>query len=280
MHSMRRHGDYVCESSFRPTWVGALTLLVSLATTTLCGGGERLRVLTYNIHHGEGEDRKLDLERIAAVIRDARPDVVSLQEVDRRVQRTRGVDQPTELARLAQLHVAFGANIKLQGGEYGNAVLSRLPLTRHQNRPLPCLKNGEQRGVLEVEMAWPDERSRLVLLATHFDHRPDDAERRASAEFVNQRARELEESTPGVRVMLAGDLNDHPASATLQRLREAGWTTNDGELPTIPVDAPKRQIDFILVRPSTAWRIVETQVLPEAIASDHRAVLMVLESAP
>lgn len=28
----------------------------------------RVRVLCYNIHHGEGVDRKLDLERIAKVI--------------------------------------------------------------------------------------------------------------------------------------------------------------------------------------------------------------------
>ena len=257
-----------------------LSFVICLAATPSSEAGERLRVLTYNIHHAEGEDRKLDVERIARVIRDAKPDLVALQEVDRKVSRTTGVDQPAEFARLARMQVAFGANITLQGGEYGNAVLARMPLARERNHSLPCRKNGEQRGVLEVEIAWPDEQSRLVLLATHFDHRPDDAERLESAEFVNRRARELQESAAGVRMILAGDLNDHPASPTLKRLREAGWTTNDGELPTIPVAVPQRQIDFVLARPSTAWRIVETRVLPEAVASDHRAVLMVLESVP
>lgn len=75
----------------------------------------RLRVLTYNIHHGAGIDGKLDLERIARVIRDARPDIVALQELDRNTQRTRKVDQPAELARLTGLHGTFGGNIALQG---------------------------------------------------------------------------------------------------------------------------------------------------------------------
>ena len=41
----------------------------------------RLRVLSYNIHHGRGSDGKVDLERIAQVIRGAKPDIVALQEV-------------------------------------------------------------------------------------------------------------------------------------------------------------------------------------------------------
>jgi hypothetical protein len=37
-----------------------------------------LRVLTYNIHHGEGVDGKFDLPRIAEVIKSASPDLVAL----------------------------------------------------------------------------------------------------------------------------------------------------------------------------------------------------------
>ena len=44
-----------------------------------------LRVLTYNIHHGEGTDGKLDLDRIARVIKAAEPDIVALQEVDQKI---------------------------------------------------------------------------------------------------------------------------------------------------------------------------------------------------
>src|SRR5688572_12746619 len=79
----------------------------------------RLRVLTYNIHHAEGTDGKLDLARIARVIHEQQPDLVALQEVDVKTRRTGGVDQAAELAKLTGMHVAFGKGIDFQGGEYG-----------------------------------------------------------------------------------------------------------------------------------------------------------------
>ena len=53
----------------------------------------RIRVLSYNIRHGEGMDGKIDLNRIASTINSVSPDIVSLQEVDDRRERTGGVDQ-------------------------------------------------------------------------------------------------------------------------------------------------------------------------------------------
>ena len=52
-----------------------------------------LRVLTYNIHHGEGTDGVFDLERLAKVINDLAPDIVALQEVDKGTDRASGVMQ-------------------------------------------------------------------------------------------------------------------------------------------------------------------------------------------
>nr|WP_020468889.1 endonuclease/exonuclease/phosphatase family protein [Zavarzinella formosa] len=51
-----------------------------------------LRVLTYNIHHGEGTDDKVDLARLAEVIKVSKPDLVALQEVDRNTTRTKKTD--------------------------------------------------------------------------------------------------------------------------------------------------------------------------------------------
>lgn len=233
----------------------------------------RLRILSYNIHHGAGVDGKLDLPRIAGVIRGAEPDLVALQEVDRIVERSGRVDQPAELAKLLDMHVAFGANIRLQGGQYGNAVLSKFPLVRHENRLLPNVDRGEQRGLLDADVGLPGGRGELRFLVTHFDHRPDDRERRASVEQVNRLAM-LQPDRPTI---LAGDLNDGPSSAVLRELDTRWRRTNDEPRPTVPVDRPVQQIDFVLVRPVDRWKIVETRVLDEAVASDHRAVLAVVE---
>jgi endonuclease/exonuclease/phosphatase family metal-dependent hydrolase len=48
-------------------------------------------------------------------------------------------------------------------------------------------------------------------------------------------------------------------------------------MSTIPTRKPARQIDFILSRPVNGWKVVEMKVLDEALASDHRAILAVLE---
>ena len=47
-----------------------------------------LRVMTYNIHHGEGLDGRVDTARIAELIKQERADIVALQEVDKGVRRT------------------------------------------------------------------------------------------------------------------------------------------------------------------------------------------------
>ena len=75
----------------------------------------KLRVMTYNIHVGVGMDKQLDLERIADVIKQQHPDLVGLQEVDRGVTRTKGIDEIAELARLTGMQFAFAHNLDYQG---------------------------------------------------------------------------------------------------------------------------------------------------------------------
>ncbi|QDT33270.1 endonuclease/exonuclease/phosphatase family protein [Thalassoglobus polymorphus] len=252
------------------------TVILSTVSTSHSAEPTRLRILSYNIHHAEGVDRKLDVERIARVILSVKPDVVALQEVDQKVKRTDNIDQPAELARLTEMNIVFGANIELQGGHYGNAVLSRFPITQHKNHLLPNIDDSEQRGVIEAEIRLPKPNQSLLLFATHLDFRADERERLASAKFIN----ELIADHAQHPALLAGDLNATPDSETL-KLFERKWTrTNEVPMATVPVNQPRRQIDFILHRPANRWKVVEFKVLDEAVASDHRAIFAVLELQP
>jgi len=232
----------------------------------------RLRLLTYNIHHGEGVDGKLDLERIARVIQSESPDIVALQEVDRRARRSGSVDQPEELARLLKMHVLFGDNIPLQGGHYGNVLLSRYPFVSSTNHLLPRFDSGEQRGVIEAEVSLGGQ-TRIRLFATHLDHRPADRERIASARQVE----ELAVRHPDQPAVLLGDLNADPESAVLGEFRTKWTRPNSKILPTIPVETPTTQIDYVLCRPAPRWIAIESRVLDEKIASDHRPLLVVID---
>src|SRR5687768_16013987 len=80
-------------------FVGALLVC---APASLSKSKRTLRVMTYNIHVGVGMDKKLDLQRIADVIKNERPDLVGLQEVDRGVTRTEGKDEIAELAQMTK----------------------------------------------------------------------------------------------------------------------------------------------------------------------------------
>ena len=229
-----------------------------------------LRVLTYNIHHGEGMDDRTDLDRIASVILDADADLVALQEVDCGVERTNRIDQPQRLAELTGMRVMFGPNIDLQGGEYGNAVLSRFPIERSENHHLPRVGANEQRGLLEVHVAVGQQN--VVFFATHLDHQADDGERLASVASM----RTLIAQNSGCPIIVAGDFNAIPSSEVIQNatafLRDAGAIM---QLPlfSFPADHPDRRIDYIMYDHNPALKCIDYRVLPDSVSSDHRPVL-------
>lgn len=231
---------------------------------------QELRIVTYNIHHGEGTDGKLDLERIAAVINAEKPDLVGLNEVDQGVRRSKGLDEPAELAKLTGMTHVFEKNIDHDGGKYGNAILSRLPIVRHENHKLPSDYEGEQRGVLEIEVGDADDS--LLFLCTHLDYRPDDHERLASVETIEK----LVAAREGKPVILVGDLNAVPESKVMETFAKDWGRSTAKPLATFPAAKPNRQIDYIQFRPAAEWEVVEMRVLDEPVASDHRGMMAVL----
>ncbi len=234
---------------------------------------QEIRVLSYNIHHGAGIDGKLDLERIAKVILSERPDLVALQEVDVNVKRSNSIDQARTLAELCEMKFAFGGNIKLQGGEYGNAVLSKFKIVKFKNTKLPNFDSGEQRGILNCTIKIAGLAHDIEFSSTHFDHRRNDEERFASSQSVN---RQLENTIAPISI-LAGDFNDVLFGRTIIELEKSWVRSNDTMLPTIPVKKPNRQIDFIFASKTSKLTCIKTKVLSEAVASDHRALLAIYQ---
>ncbi|MAP16539.1 MAG: endonuclease [Verrucomicrobiales bacterium] len=232
----------------------------------------RLRILSYNIHHAEGVDGKLDVPRIAQVILSVDPDLVALQEVDKNTIRTGKVNQDIELSRLTKMNSVFGSNITFQGGQYGNAILSKFPIIKNKNFLLPNVDSGEQRGLLQSQIQISNKEN-VLFFSTHLDHRRSDTERLASAKAINQII-SLDNKSPAI---LAGDFNDVPDSPTLKELGKVWLRTNKKILRTIPASKPSRQIDYIFVQPKERWKIIESQVLDEDTASDHRAIFSIIE---
>jgi endonuclease/exonuclease/phosphatase family metal-dependent hydrolase len=228
------------------------------------------RVMTYNIHHGEGLDKKVDLQRIAELIKREQADIVALQEVDKGVQRTDRRDLPAELAALTALTCVFSNNFHFQGGEYGNAVLTRFPIKRWTNTHYKMLRPGEQRGILQLVLNVHGRE--LVFMDTHIDYRGDDTERLMNVAEIQ----ELMQQYRGRPVILCGDFNDTPDSRTHQKLAEHfddAWTAVEaGDGFTIPAEKPRKRIDFIWVSKASSLVPVKSWV-PESAASDHLPVV-------
>lgn len=232
---------------------------------------DTVRVLAYNVRHGAGMDDSLDLRRAAEVIVAQRPDVVLLQEIDLRTERTGGVDQARALAELSGMpYHAFGRFMDYRGGQYGMAVLSATPILDSVNHVLP---DGEEpRSALAARIRPKPTTPEMVFVGIHL-YRTED-ERLAQA-------RRLVEvfATEAAPVLLVGDFNSQPGGSVMELLRQY-WhmpaKPADAHF-TFPADEPVREIDFVLYRPAERFRLLEYRVVGERVASDHRPVLAVLE---
>jgi endonuclease/exonuclease/phosphatase family metal-dependent hydrolase len=257
----------------RPIAAGAASLTLA-AAVALVGAPEvaaqaTVRIAAYNIKHGEGMDGQVDLSRAAEVLRALDPDVVTLQEIDRGTDRTDGVDQAARLAEALGMTAHFGAFMPYQGGAYGMAVLTRLPVAAVENIRLPT--GDEPRTALRVTVGVGDEGRPLSVVGIHLYRTPE--ERLAQAEALSLHLESVEHP-----VVLAGDFNSLRGDRILRHLRAAEWQVVDKDGPsfTYPADDPAREIDFVMLRPGSAFEVVRHEVVDERIASDHRPLLVVL----
>jgi len=251
-----------------------LSVLASLIAATLTGNAAEstptppLRVFCYNIHHGEGLDGKVDLGRIAQLIKDSGARVAALQEVDRNMSRTRRVDLAKELARQLGWTAYFSPNLRTKdGGEYGNALLTALPVSAWKNTIFPLGRPTEPRGLLQATVRFHEQE--IEILTTHLDSDRRDDERLRQAPALLAALAQLPAGRPFV---LCGDFNDSPkgpAYALLAAAVKDSW----GELYpnekgfTIPADKPTSRIDFFWTNPSLLKPIKVTVLNSQA--SDH-----------
>src|SRR6185437_13939279 len=124
-------------------FVALLTLTLMVGCASSGGKPVPMTVMTYNIHHGAGMDKRVDLPRIANLIKQFNPDFVALQEVDVDTNRTGHLNQPAELGKLTGMHPLFGRAMDYDGGQYGVMILSRSPAIDHRIIELPYTPGGK-----------------------------------------------------------------------------------------------------------------------------------------
>jgi endonuclease/exonuclease/phosphatase family metal-dependent hydrolase len=233
-------------------------LFLWLSPWVVAEGNHSLRIMTYNIHHAEGVDGKVDYERIAAVIRKADPHIVALQEVDHGTLRTQQVDQAKRLADLLNYQVVFGKALNFQGGAYGLAIMAHGNILSKRTFALPYRMGQEPRIILEAKIELGDEWPLIQLFNAHLCHLS--AETRL--EQVQRMIQIIPEHTDNL-TLLAGDFNARPQTAPMDLLWKQGWNdcleSHDG-------------IDYLLSSPGAKIQVKSSRIIQAPSASDHNPV--------
>lgn len=239
------------------------------------------RILTYNVHRCVGNDRRLDVARIADVLATLRPDIVALQELDVRRARTGHVDQAHEIAERLDMVCHFHAALKVEEELYGDAILTAYPETLIQVGPLPGhprIAALEPRGALWVEVEIDGKK--LQVINTHLGLVP--REQQVQASHLAGRSWLEHPRFAGPR-MLLGDFNAGGASVvyrTLSARLEAARRLSPKRSPTatFPSQLPVLRIDHIFVSPEIRVLDVFAPFDPAwRVASDHLPLVMDFE---
>ncbi|GJL82120.1 MAG: endonuclease [marine bacterium B5-7] len=244
-----------------------------------------MRLLTWNIHKGIGSlDRRYDFKRIIDVIDHYQPDVVTMQEVDQGVPRSRGDDQTQLLASvIGYPYYIFGANVDLKQGRYGNATLSRFPIRHWQNIDL-TFTGKKSRGALYTELTVPQHGRRLTVHVVNIHLGLSGMERRWQIRRLLE-SDDIIHLDSGSRMIVSGDTNDWSGALVRGRLRQMGFrcATGTGARAslTFPSWGPVGALDRVLVRGALAeFHHTRARLSLASSASDHLPVVIDMDVVP
>ncbi|HEX4383669.1 MAG TPA: endonuclease/exonuclease/phosphatase family protein [Myxococcales bacterium] len=237
-----------------------------------------LRFVSWNIHGALGTDGRRDLNRIAEVLEASGCDAAALQEVGDPRSSGETADHASWLGERLGWYVAYGPNLVLAGRPYGNAILSRFPISSARNYDL-SVEGREPRGCLRADLVLPSGGALHFFdlhLGLSFGERRKQAARLLSAEL-------LRDSKLTAPLVLCGDFNlwsplPGPIVRILRRsLRDAAQELRRRK-PTWPSRRPLLRLDRTYVDDGVSLLACGVVNDPRArVASDHLPLWVDLE---
>lgn len=227
-----------------------------------------LRVASYNIHGGVGRDGHFVPKRIVDVLREIDADIVALQEVE---SRTTGFDMLEFLGAALALQPIPGPTLLTADGDYGNGVLTRLPVLTTRGIDL-SIPRREARGAIDAELsaARDDTAPALRVIATHLGLNP--TERRIQV----QQLLSVFEHDRTLPTVFMGDVNEWFLIGRPLRWLHRHFARTPSPA-TFPAIFPLFALDRIWVRPRNllySLHVHRTALARQA--SDHLPVVATL----
>lgn len=223
-----------------------------------------LLVMTYNIRNAvEGTK----IEEIASDIQTANPDIVCVQEVDCGTRRSKKKDVLKKLSAILKMNYCYFPSIKLQGGTYGNGILSRFPLENCARTPLAVREHAGDEGRVLATASIAVNGKNLFVYNTHLTFEDQDT-RLAQLDFLKSTV------LAQPHAVLCGDFNVE-SFAEFDRIGTTAVNTEMTPFHTyIGTDTDFTSIDNIFVTDSVT---VLSATLCDTSVSDHRPLLAKIE---
>lgn len=225
------------------------------------GQPQQLRLMSWNIHYGVNGDAAVALEDIASAIERQRPDVVTLQEVSRGWPIGGGVDEAEWLSRRLRMGYVWSP---AADGQFGNVILSRLPMSDVDTGKLPQGAGSMVRSyaAATVELSGGGE---IRVMTTHLQHRDNTPTRLAQ---LDELLKAWDRTLPAI---ITGDFNAQPGWPEIAKVIEAGLVSaqdqaGQSSLLTSSTRQPRSRIDWIFGTPDLSFADF---VRPDVRTSDH-----------
>lgn len=230
-----------------------------------------IRVMAYNIFHGQTTLGTIDMDMFGQIIKDENPDLVSLQEVDKGVTRSGGIDETAELSARTGLTGYFAKARNFQGGDYGVAILSKLPVEEFRN--VLAYKTGTYGTTYAYAKIKLDDDTYIWFNSSHFS--TDLAERIVHVQESVNYYKTVLKSEP---LIISGDLNAQLPDTEMQLLQEDFAESDVTLANTFSTRSGMRsKIDFIMYPKTGNWKVLSFKRICRPDASDHCAIFAELE---
>lgn len=225
-----------------------------------------LTAVSYNIHKCVGTDGKCDPQRIAAVIRDTKADIIGLQEVDFNLAGEKRSHQLDYLAEATGMKAVAGPTIRRANVEFGNALLTHGEIIHVKFHDLTVIRR-QPRGVIDAEILCQGKMVRVLV--THFGLALNERRRQAQSLIRILRQSRADHAL----TLVIGDINEwRPTGFALYSLN-----SHLGKAParrSFPSFFPVFALDRIWVKPRSA--LLQVKIANHGLArtaSDHLPVL-------
>ncbi len=239
-----------------------------------------LRVMTLNMAHARGaginqllqgtDKARMNLDNIVSLLKQERPDIVSLQEADRRSFWNGSFDHVGFLAKHSGFKQSVsGRHVKGLGLDYGTALVANLDLNQAESVAFSGAEVFFSKGFVVSSIRWPGvECVEVDVVSVHLDFASSEMRREQAAALIavlKQRNRP---------VILMGDLNaewQHSRSVVRQMadgLNLHPFKPDDEALVTFPKFGER--LDWILVSPEINFNSYRSVDL---VVSDHLGVV-------